>query len=187
MVNQATVETDRTIHIVEETEGVEKMIGKNEVKALAVLSPKNGCEAIDRVIEFADSGLAKYKVYVKYVVDIDPIAGLYFKDGQFDRLRKEGQEIVDPQITRLRNCGVDVEVLPFHFGIAAEEILRTEKQIQPDIIVVGATRTSTVRRLLWGDFCEDILRRANTPVVTVRSNGAVSPSHHRNVDVGHCA
>lgn len=184
MVNQATVETDRTIHIVEETEGVERMNGKNEVKALAVLSP-DGCEAIDRVIEFADSGLAKYKVYLKYIVDIDPIAELYFKDGQFDRLRKEGQEIVDPQITRLRNCGVDVEVLPFHFGIAAEEILRTEKQIQPDIIVVGSSRTSTVRRLLWGGICEDMVRQAKTPVLIVRSNGAVSPRSHRKAAVGH--
>jgi nucleotide-binding universal stress UspA family protein len=168
MLSQATLETARTIPGIRETGGIEKMNGNEEVKALVVLTPKAGCEAIDRIMEFTNYRLAKYRVYLKYIVDIDPMVGLYFKDDHFDRLRKEGQDIVDHQVERLRDFSVDVEVLPFHFGIATEEILRTEKQIQPDIIIVGAPRTSALKRLLAGDFCEDVVRKANAPVLTVR-------------------
>jgi len=151
--------------------------GSKGVKALVILDPRVSPEAIDRVARFACSGVTKCKVYVKYVVDMDPIAGLYLHDAHFDKMRKEGRDIVGRQVDMLHDSGVDVEVLPSHFGMAAEEILRVEEQMRPDIIVVAAPQASALRRLLQGDFREDVVRKANAPVLTVKSMGDVRPRY----------
>jgi nucleotide-binding universal stress UspA family protein len=152
--------------------------GFTGVKALVILDPKISSEAIDRVAKFACSGVAGCKVYVKYVVDMDPIAGLHFHDAHFDLMRKDGREMVDVQASRLRDSGVEVEVLPSHFGMAAEEILRVEEQIRPDVIVVRAPRSPLIRRLLPRDFREEVVQKASAPVLTVRSRRDVRPRHH---------
>jgi hypothetical protein len=121
--------------------------GFTGVKALVILDPKISSEAIDRVAKFACSGVAGCKVYVKYVVDMDPIAGLHFHDAHFDLM-------------------------------AAEEILRVEEQIRPDVIVVRAPRSPLIRRLLPRDFREEVVQKASAPVLTVRSRRDVRPRHH---------
>ncbi|MBT4512483.1 MAG: universal stress protein, partial [Chloroflexi bacterium] len=68
----------------------------------------------------------------------------------------------------LQAAGLEVEVLPPHFGIAAEEILRTERQIRPDMIIIEAPWLSAFRRLFNRDFSERIVRQAKAPVLTVR-------------------
>lgn len=151
--------------------------GSTGVKALVILDPKVSPEAIDRVARFARLGVTKCKVYVKYAVDMDPIAGLYLNDAHFDRMRKERRDIVGRQVDMLRDSGVDVEVLPSHFGIAAEEILRGRSRYDLTYIVIGAPRRSAVSRLLRGDFREDVARRAGAPVLTVKSMGNVRPRH----------
>lgn len=186
MSNKATLENTSTAYAAQEPDGGERMNSDTEVRALVILSPTSGGQAIDRVMEIADSGRRKIKLYLKYVVDMDPVAEVFLDEKHLEGLKKEGRDAIGRQVERLRGCGVDAEVLPPHFGIAAEEILRVEKQIQPDVIVVGAPRTSTVKRLLWGDFCEDVVRQANTPVLTVRPNGE-RPTHHRHVAVGQYA
>jgi len=162
----------------ESEEGVELRSGAG-LRALVVLSPKAGGEAVDRIMELVESGALKTTVYVKYVVDMDPVLSVYFQDTQFDAMKMEGQRIVDCEANRLRDRGIQVEVLPSHFGIAAEEVLRVEKQIRPDLIVIGAPRTSRVRRLLWADFSTDVVRQAISPVLTVRPQGDGEAGHYR--------
>lgn len=148
------------------------MNGNDLIKVLVVLNPNFGCEAVDKIIELVHSGLTKITVYMKYVVDMDPVAGLYIKEEQFTKMRKKGQEIIEQQVKRLQDAGLDVEILPSHFGIATEEILRVEKQIKPDLVVTSAPVLSTFRRLLTGDFSENVVRKAKVPVLTVRPTSA---------------
>lgn len=139
------------------------------VKALIVLTQDSGCLAMGQVIELVRSGLTRTIVYLKYVVDMDPVAGLHIKEEQFDRMREKAQQIVGQQAEELKKAGLEVGILPPHFGIAAEEILRVEEQIEPDVIVIVAPTSSTFKRLLMGrDFSEEVVRTARTPVLTVR-------------------
>ncbi len=186
MKNQSTLEKPRAAYLSQEPDEDEAMNDDRAVKALVILSPTASGQAIDRVMEIADSGHRSVKLYLKYVVDMDPVAEVFLDERHLERMKKEGRDTVGRQVERLRGRGVDTEVLPPHFGIAAEEILRVEKQIHPDVIVVGAPRTSTVKRLLWGDFCEEVVRQASTPVLTVRLNGE-RPTYHRQVAVGQYA
>lgn len=137
-------------------------------KALVVVRPGFSGEGVDRIIDLACSDIGKTKVYLKYVGDMDPVDGLYLDEEYFGKLREKGQAALNPQIRKLQAAGLEVEVLPPHFGIAAEEILRVEKAIKPDVIVTEAPRLSAFRRLFNRDFTERVIRQATAPVLTVR-------------------
>ena len=137
-------------------------------KALVVVRPGFNGEGVDRIIDLACSDTGKTKVYLKYVVDMDPIDGLYLGENYFDKLREEVQTKLNPEMTKLEGVGLETEVLRPHFSIAAEEILRVEKTVQPDVIVIEAPRLSTFRRLFNRDFTDSVIREAKAPVLTVR-------------------
>jgi nucleotide-binding universal stress UspA family protein len=77
-------------------------------------------------------------------------------------------------------------------GDAATEILATAKEMHCDLIVIGTHGRTGLSRLLMGSVAEQVLRRADCPVVTVRRP---SPKAHvsgeeaavvsRNVPVQH--
>ena len=153
---------------------------------LVVLRPEFGSKGVDRIIALAHSGLSKAKVFLEYVEDMDPLDGLYVDDAYFDSLRQKGHDILDPQVKRIRDAGLDVEVLPSYFGIAAEEILRVEKQIQPDVVVVDVPQYSAFRRLFNRDFSDEVVRKAKAPVLAIGPKDEVSPRLLEPVVTCHC-
>jgi nucleotide-binding universal stress UspA family protein len=54
-------------------------------------------------------------------------------------------------------------------GEPAEVILATARQVESDLIVMGAHGRSGVGRLLLGSVAEKVLRRAPCPVLTVKT------------------
>jgi nucleotide-binding universal stress UspA family protein len=58
-------------------------------------------------------------------------------------------------------------------GSARHEVLRLAGELQADLIVLGAHTRGPLEHLLFGSTCEQVVRRASCPVLTVRS---VSPA-----------
>ena len=145
------------------------MIARDVVKSLVVLTSDYSGEAVDEVIKLASSGLNKTLVYLKYVEDSNPTMDLYLKKEDFDEKKKRAQKLCNEQSKKILNAGLDVEVLQPHFGIASEEILRVEKQIGLDIIIIVAPERSIYQRLLrGGHFSEEVVRKAMTPTLVVK-------------------
>jgi nucleotide-binding universal stress UspA family protein len=53
-------------------------------------------------------------------------------------------------------------------GTPAEEILRAAREVPCDFIVMGTHGGSALRRLLMGSVAEEVLRRAEQPVIAVK-------------------
>jgi len=146
------------------------MVVKDEARSLVVLTSDSCDLAVDQIIKLTSSGRIKTRVYLKYVEDSDPTIDIYLKKEDFDKKRKRAQEICEKQSKRVMSAGIDVEVLEPYFGIAAQEILRVEKQLGFDIMVVVAPKMSIYKRILSGrHFTEELSRRATTPILVVKT------------------
>ena len=125
-------------------------------------------KTVDYVINLANS-IPDSKVYILYTVDLDPIPMDEKVEKEFYRkLREEGEKIVESAINRLTNAGIEVELYDMHFGIAAERILKAEKELAPDLIVMGARGLSTFKKMLLGSVSEEVTKHAKTPVLIVK-------------------
>ena len=142
---------------------------KDTAKSLVVLTSDYSKEAVDEIIKLASSGLAGTKVYLKYVEDEDPAIDVYLEKEDFDEKKRMAQEIYEKQSKRITDAGLDVEVLEPHFGIAWEEILRVEKRLGFDIIIIAAPARSIKRRILKGThFSRKVARKAATTTLIVK-------------------
>lgn len=84
----------------------------------------------------------------------------------------------------LQERGATAEI----FVVAAEQepaamILGKAKELGADVIVMGTHGRSGVRRLLLGSVAEEVLRRADVPVVVVRDPGDRDDAHLREEEV----
>jgi nucleotide-binding universal stress UspA family protein len=149
------------------------MIAKDVAKSLVILTSDYCNEAVDEVIKLASSSISKTKVYLKYLEDTDPSMDLFLKKEDFDEKKGRAHEICDKQSKRIIYAGLDVEVLKPYFGIASEEILRVEKQLGLDIIIIAAPKRSIWRRVLRGlHFSYEIAHKAMTPTLIVEPSSA---------------
>jgi len=149
------------------------MIAKDVVKSLVILTSDYCNEAVDEIIKLASSGISKTKVYLKYLEDTDPSMDLFLEKEDFDQKKGRAQDIYDKQSKRITYAGLDVEILKPHFGIASEEVLRLERQLGLDIIIIAAPKRSIYRRILYGaHFSTEVARKAKTPTLVVEPSSA---------------
>lgn len=130
---------------------------------------RNDVDNLKAVDYVANLARADSKVYVLYVVDVEPIPMDDKVEREFyGKLRREGKEIVEDAINRLRSAGIDAEFYDIHIGIAAEKILKVEKGLAPDIIVMGVRGLSTFKKMFLGSISEEVTKNARTPVLLVK-------------------
>ncbi len=123
---------------------------------------------VDYIISLASS-MIDPKIRILYTVDVEPIPTHEETEIKFySRLRKEGEEIVRGAMNKIKNAGIDVELHDMHFGIAAERILKAERELKPDLIVMGARGLSTFKKMLLGSISDEVARKARAPVLIVR-------------------
>jgi nucleotide-binding universal stress UspA family protein len=117
----------------------------------------------------------KGELTVLHVIDIAPEYGLYgvplaipaenldaakqWTEGALDRLAKG----VDPKLLQ------PPRILA---GRPAERILATEKEIAPDVTIVGTHGRHGLDRLMLGSVAERVVRRATGPVLVVPTRAA---------------
>jgi len=125
-------------------------------------------KTVDYVVNLASS-MVDPKIQILYTVDVEPVPSHEETERKFYRkLRKEGEEIVKNAISKIKDAGIDVELHDMHFGIAAERILKAEKELNPDLIVMGARGLSTFKKMLLGSISDEVTRKAKAPVLIVR-------------------
>jgi nucleotide-binding universal stress UspA family protein len=89
-----------------------------------------------------------------------------YADQEMGRLEAEGLDYLRP--VRMQFGGVgDVECV-VRFGEPVAEILRDAEQFKADLIAVSTGTRSALGRTLLGSVAEQIVRKADAPVVLVR-------------------
>jgi len=87
-----------------------------------------------------------------------------------DRLRDDGQKILDAAAARARAKGVasESDLIETIGGQAAREILNVSRKWGADLIVMGTHGRRGIRRLALGSDAEVVLRNSSVPVLLVR-------------------
>jgi nucleotide-binding universal stress UspA family protein len=65
---------------------------------------------------------------------------------------------------------VTTEVLHGMYGGAAEALLSEAERVDAELIVIGVRRRSAVDKLLLGSVAQEVLLRANCPVLAVKAD-----------------
>lgn len=112
-------------------------------------------------------------VHVVHVVDLDGLGG-YFSAGGLpeefvDRALEEGEQRAERVADRFREAGVPVrtDVLK---GSPGQAIVDYVDERGIDLVVMGTRGRSGVRRVLLGSVAENVVRLADCPVLTVKTD-----------------
>ena len=125
-------------------------------------------KTVDYIINLASS-MVDPKIKILYTVDVEPVPSDEKIEKEFySKLRREGEEIVENALEKIKEAGIDAELHDMHFGIAAERILKAEKELNPDLIVMGSRGLSTFKKMLLGSLSDEISKKARAPVLIVR-------------------
>src|SRR4028118_1353150 len=90
-------------------------------------------------------------------------------------LRRQGQEILDEQVEKIRASGGEVAKAYLRRGRTSNEVIALCKEIDAGLLVVGSRGLGTVRRILMGSQSEEIVHHARVPVLVLRGEGAIWP------------
>lgn len=90
-------------------------------------------------------------------------------------LKRQGQEILDEQVERIRASGGDVAQAHLRMGRTSNEVLALSKEIDAGLLVVGSRGLGTVQRILMGSQSEEIVHHAQIPVLVLRGGEEVWP------------
>jgi len=134
---------------------------------LPTVGSPGGQRAVAEAIDLAE--LTGARLHVLYVVDDDPRRGL--TDGRWETiresLRSEGREIIADVVSRATDSGVEA-VTRVDEGAPAESNVECADKNGIDAIVMGTHARTGVSKLLLGSVTENVIRRADQPVLVVR-------------------
>lgn len=81
--------------------------------------------------------------------------------------RRAARRRLADALTRARSAGARASARLVEGG-PADQILRVGRRSRPDLIVIGTHGRGAVSRFLMGSVAEHVVRRATSPVLTVR-------------------
>jgi nucleotide-binding universal stress UspA family protein len=82
--------------------------------------------------------------------------------------RQEKQKVLDEQVKRLRERGVDLAEAHLGTGEPDREIVALSEELGVGLIVMGSRGLGGVRRALMGSVSDSVVRHAHCPVMVVR-------------------
>lgn len=92
-------------------------------------------------------------------------AGYQFVEDQYETARTRAEKRLTALLSRMEVPG-DIRVTD---GDPATAIVQVAKEIDADLVVMGATRRTGLRRVLSGSVTEKVVRAASSSVLVVRS------------------
>jgi nucleotide-binding universal stress UspA family protein len=131
-----------------------------------ILLPTDGSEDAIRATEAA-SDLARRCGAELHVVHVWHDVRGFAHDFVKRELRRQGQEILDEQVERIRASGGEVTKAHLRRGRTSNEVIALCKEIDADLLVVGSRGLGTVRRILMGSQSEEIVHHAQVPVLVL--------------------
>jgi nucleotide-binding universal stress UspA family protein len=131
-----------------------------------ILLPTDGSEDAIRAAEAA-SDLARRRGAELHVVHVWHDVRGFAHDFVKRELRRQGQEILDEQVEKIRASGGEVTKAYLRKGRTSNEVIALCKEIDAGLLVVGSRGLGTVRRLLMGSQSEEIVHHAQVPVLVL--------------------
>lgn len=125
--------------------------------------------ALECAADLALGGL-RSKVYLLYVKDEEPVA---YPSEELERRKyaplvaKANKKLLDA-MEKLKKLGVNCEILGYHIGIAEEEVKRVEKELEPDLIIIGVKKKGILNKVFNGNYGEKVIFETSAPVVVVK-------------------
>jgi nucleotide-binding universal stress UspA family protein len=132
-----------------------------------ILLSTDGSQDAVRAAEAA-SDLAKRSGAELHVVHVWHDVRGFAHDFVKKELRRQGQEILDEQLERIRASGGEVTKAYLRRGRTSNEVIALCKEIDADLLVVGSRGLGTVQRILMGSQSEEIVHHAQVPVLVIR-------------------
>lgn len=127
---------------------------------------RNSARALKVAIEIAKKFDGEVTLIHIYSVTTCKHAGMRF-DKCVQALRKAGAGILAHREKKAKAEGVKVETL-LKQGHVVEEIIKTSRDGEYDLIVVGARGLSKIKELLLGSVSSGVTRHARCPVLVVK-------------------
>jgi nucleotide-binding universal stress UspA family protein len=90
-------------------------------------------------------------------------------------LKRQGQEILDEQVEKIRAAGGEVTQAHLRGGRTSNEVIKLTEEIDAGLLIVGSRGLGTVQRILMGSQSEEIVHHAQVPVLVLRSGEGVWP------------
>src|SRR5215216_1627166 len=131
-----------------------------------ILLPTDGSEDAIRAAEAA-SDLARRRGAELHVVHVWHDVRGFAHDFVKRELRRQGQEILDEQVERIRASGGEVTKAYLRRGRTSNEVIALCKEIGAGLLIVGSRGLGTVRRILMGSQSEEIVHHAQVPVLVL--------------------
>jgi nucleotide-binding universal stress UspA family protein len=131
-----------------------------------ILLPTDGSEDAIRATEAA-SDLARRSGAELHVVHVWHDVRGFAHDFVKRELRRQGQEILDEQVERIKASGGEVANAYLRSGRTSNEVIALCKEIGAGLLVVGSRGLGTVRRILMGSQSEEIVHHAQVPVLVL--------------------
>ncbi len=132
-----------------------------------ILLATDGSEDAVRAAEAASdlarkSGAELHVVHVWH--DVRGFAHSFVKG----ELKRQGQEVLDEQVERIRAAAGEVAKAHLRCGRTSGEVISFGREIDAGLLVVGSRGLGTVQRILIGSQSEEIVHRAQVPVLVLR-------------------
>jgi nucleotide-binding universal stress UspA family protein len=131
-----------------------------------ILLPTDGSDDAVRASEAA-SDLAKRSGSELHVVHVWHDVRGFAHDFVKRELKRQGQEILDEQVERIRASGGNVAEVYLRRGRTSNEVIALCQEIDAGLIVVGSRGLGTVQRILMGSQSEEIVHHSRVPVLVL--------------------
>jgi nucleotide-binding universal stress UspA family protein len=131
--------------------------------------------AMDHAISLAKD--YRSKLIILYVIQDISIAEWYIPSSLsatdlMEDMQKSAWNEMDKWVAEVSQTAKDVEKMVVR-GVPFVEIIKTAKEKQADLIVIGTHGRTGIDHMLFGSTAEKVVRKAACPVLTVRIPGRV--------------
>jgi manganese transport protein len=126
--------------------------------------------SLDRVALSHAAGLAERNRATIYLlhVEVGVTSQLYGADSSTAEV-EAGRQYLDSLVQSLGKREIDVETAIRHGSNPRKEIVRYARQIQPDLLVMGAHGHGGIKDLIFGNTINPVRHRLNIPILVVRN------------------
>lgn len=132
-----------------------------------ILLATDGSEDAVRATE-AGSDLARRSGAELHVVHVWHDVPGFAHDFVKRELRRQGQEILDEQVEKIRASGGEVAEAHLRGGRTSNEVIKLSAEIDAGLLIVGSRGLGTVQRILMGSQSEEIVHHAQVPILVMK-------------------
>src|ERR687893_1652045 len=132
-----------------------------------ILLPTDGSKDAIRATEAASDLASRYGAELHVVHVWHDVRG-FAHDFVKRELKRQGQEILDEQVEKIRASGGEVAKAHIRKGRTSNEVIKLAEEIDAGLLIVGSRGLGTVQRILMGSQSEEIVHHAQVPVLVIR-------------------